>query len=222
MGWKTSMILINSDSEINKEELLTELGYPNLKTAEKETLEVACYPEVNRAYIGTYKGNTILCEQNLPLEFLTDSITEKEKIIEKYFPSSEICTLILQSTVNFWGYSITKDGEKIRAKGGEAEGGVFIDFGTPLKEEESLLSKSELTENGRVFHLEEFPDEPFTEDQVGEDFVFDLSKRYLGERLDMADDLLFEKEIEGYTFDDGMTRSEIYMSNKPKPWWKFW
>ena len=152
--------------------------------------------------------------------------------INPIFPNSEICSIVLHSAVNLWGYSVTQNGQKIRARAGSADDGTFVEIGEPLEEEKELLSKSKLDDNGnRTYLLDDFPNEPFNEDQVGENFVFSICKRYFDEELDCADDLLFETTLTGYRFETVKQRTSTQQTNKQnsidkidnvKPWWKFW
>lgn len=230
MGWKASTIVITKPSHINNEELLTKLGLKNLTKIQDEPFEVAIYPKDNTAYIGTYKNNLIICEPKLPMQFFEDNETEIEKILVNEFPTSEICSIVLHSVVNLWGYSIIKNGKKLRARAGSFDDGTFVEIGEPLDEEKELLSKSTIDQNGkRTYIFEDVDDEPMTEDQVGENFVFAIWKRYFDEELDRADDSLFETILTGYSYNDKLKQqpsiSQKNVDTKPnnnKPWWKFW
>lgn len=201
MGWKIATIIINSEKEVNDKVLLAALGFPKVRTIAPKPFETAMHPKKRIIYMGRYKGNLLICTMDLPLSFLERSVSKGEKILNDYFPDAEIAAVILHSTVNLWGYSMSKNGEKLRVRGGNAENGTMINYGDPLKEEKALLAASRLDENGkRVYAFDEIPGELLTEDQVGEEFVFELWKRYFGERLDAADDLLFETELNGYKF----------------------
>lgn len=232
MGWKASTIIINNPTQVDKEELLKNLGFDNLTKIEDEPFEVAINPDDNKVYIGTYKDNLLICAPGIPMHFFEDNETQTEKTLSKIFPNSEICSIVLHSAVNLWGYAITRNGQKIRVRAGSADGGTFVEIGEPLEEEKELLSKSKLDDNGnRVYLLEDFPDEPFNEDQVGENFVFSICKRYFEEKLDSADDLLFETILTGYRFGQVVQITSTQKTNKgekikdiekTKPWWKFW
>ena len=99
-----------------------------------------------------------------------------------------------------------------------------------MEEEKDLFSKSKVNANGeRIFVFDDMPENEFKDDQVGENFVFDISEKYLGEALD-ANDGLFETEFEGYTFSKPKLKKKIvsqvqvtqYKFSLKKPWWKFW
>lgn len=232
MGWKASTIIINKPTQIDNLELLKELGFGNLTKIEDEPFEVAINPDENKVYIGTYKDNLLICASDIPMQFFEDDETLTEKTLNRIFPNSEICSIVLHSAVNLWGYSVTKNGHKIRARAGSSDDGTFVELGEPLEEEKELLSKSKLDENGnRIYLLEDFPNEPFSEDQVGENFVFSICKRYFEEELDSADDLLFDTTLSGYKYSKvsqtkatKKTEKEQFVEiiDNTKPWWKFW
>ncbi len=227
MGWKASTIIIHKPTQVDNEELLKELGFGNLTRIEDEPFEVAINPDDNKVYIGSYEDNLLVCAPDIPMQFFEDFETLTEKILKQTFPNSEICSIVLQSTVNLWGYSVTMNGQKIRARAGSSDDGTFVEFGEPLDEEKELLSKSRMDENGnRIYWLDDFPDEPFNEDQVGENFVFSICKRYFGVELDSADNLLFETILTGYKYKKvaptEKTKQEQHKIDDKKPWWKFW
>lgn len=232
MGWKASTIIIHKPTQVDNLELLKDLGFNNLTKIDNEPFEVAINPDDNRVYIGTYKDNLLVCAPDIPMQFFEDNETLTEKTLNRIFPNSEICSIVLHSTVNLWGYSVTKNGQKIRARAGSADDGTFVELGEPLDEEKELLSKSKIDENGnRIYLFDDFPDEPLSEDQVGENFVFSVCKRYFDEELDSADELLFDTTLTGYKYGKvSHTTPNPKVENvenetkidKTKPWWKFW
>ena len=158
--------------------------------------------------------------ENIPTTFFNGLILRGERMLTSFFPDTEICALVLHSVVNFWGYSISKNNEKIRVRAGSAESGTFIEHGDVIEEEKALFAKSEITNGKRLFHFDDMPDEYFTDDQVGENFVFDISKRYLGEQLD-ADEELFETELKGFQFADTAFNKINKDHKKEKKWLKY-
>ncbi|WP_424361753.1 hypothetical protein [Methylocystis parvus] len=80
-------------------------------------------------------------------------------------------------------------------------------LGDPLREEADLLARSTLAEDGRrVYRLPEFPDEELEEDQLGENFVSEIYRRFTGMAL-LTDEALGRVTMLGFA---------------PRPWWKFW
>ena len=220
MGWKASMVIVHDTARAANEQLLHEIGFSKLTTAGDQVFENAMYPPSDTVYIGTYKDNLIICAPDIPMQFLEPAETHVEKKFKELFPDAEICAIALHSATNLWGYAIIKGGTKIRARAGSADDGTFLEVGTPLEEETELLSKSTRDSNGRrIYVLDAFPGEVFSEDQVGENFVFSICKRYFGEELDSADELLFDTKLVGYKY-AGISLKPV--QNNAKPWWKFW
>ena len=200
MGWKTSMIVINSDKNINQEELLQALKFQNFNHTGKEHFDVAIYPPKGMVYVGHYKNNLVICVEDLPFRFLDNYVSEAENILCELFPDTEICALVLHSVVNLWGYSVCKNSQKIRARAGSHESGTMIEFGKPLPQENHLLSMSTVNADGnRVYRLQSSPNDEYAEDQVGENFVFELSSRYFGQSF-ASDDDFFEAQVEAYSY----------------------
>jgi hypothetical protein len=209
MGWKLSSVIINSFADTNHEELLNELGFNDLVRIEDQPYDSAMFPDEDKVYIGKYKNNLIICADNLPLDFFDKSLGYTEKTLIKYFPKSEICAASLQSTINHFGFAVIKAGEKVRVKAGDADSGTIIDIGKPLEQEEELLAKSKIDDQGRrLYYLNGTSAEPFFENQVGENFVFEIFKRYTGEPLD-SDDELLATDFTAYTF----SKKELLIDN---------
>jgi hypothetical protein len=164
----------------------------------------------------------------LTFEAIDPSLSRAEVILSNTFQDTDIVTFILHSVVNLWGYSIVNNGKKVRVRAGDSEE-LIIERGEILEEEKELFSKSKLNDKGeRVYIFDDMPDDEFSADQVGENFVFDISTKYLGQSLDACDEL-FETEFEGYTFSKSKPEKEIESNNisiqnqKTKnPWWKIW
>ena len=222
MGWKASLIVIHKPNRVGNQQLLEELGFNNLSKIEDKTFEEIINPDDNRVYIGEYNNNLIICAPELPMQFFEDNESYVEHKFTQIFPNSEICAIVLHSTVNLWGFSVTINGKKVRAKAGSSDDGTFVDYGEPLPEELELLNGAIVDENGiRTYTDTILPDEIFTEDQVGENFVFSIWTRYFDVELDGMEESLFETEFAGYSYGNViMKNAEIKVGNKP--WWKFW
>lgn len=198
MGWKAFSILIKPAINIRHEILLQTLGVSKFVKIDDEPYEIAIYPDRGNIFIGSYKDTLIISNFDLPQLFFDIGLTEIEKKLITIFPDSEICAVSLHSGVNLWAYAIIRKGKKIRARMGDADNGTTLDFGEPLQEEQDLLSKSTLNDNGQREYYLNNSNESYTEDQVGENFVFDIYKRYTGKSLDANDELLFETILSGY------------------------
>lgn len=230
MGWKSFFIVVKPVVEYDRATLLEGLGYGDLVPVGEAAFERAIYPDDDTVYIGQYKDCLLICDVMLSSGCLSEEVSPEEAFLMKTFPNTEIGVFVLQSTVNFWGYALLADGQKIRARGGSSDDGTFLDHGAPLSQEMSLLSKAILQPNGsRLYPNDYDPEQPMTEDQVGEEFVFALAARFFNERLDRADELMFETMLQAF----GPAPAQVGTSSdanpavdqtttQPKPWWKFW
>jgi hypothetical protein len=121
MGWKASTIIIHKPTQIDHKQLLKDLGFENLIAIENEPFEVAINPDDHKVYIGSYLDNLLICAPDIPMYFFEAVEYPIEKILNQLFPGSEICSIVLHSGVNLWGYSVTKNGEKIRIRAGSSK-----------------------------------------------------------------------------------------------------
>ena len=208
MGWKTALIIINKPSKVNHEELLKDIGIKRFCKSADSTFDNMIGLFTSRIYIGEYRDNLIIYEWGLVERIIEKDDKDSEKLLTKKFPDSEICVIELVSTVGFWGYKVFDKGKLIRHRAGDSEKGTYIDSGTPLDEERELLSKSSIDGSGhRLYKFDDQTDEVLSEDQVGENFVFEICRRYFGESLDTAEHLLYYTNFVGY---------------RKKAWWRFW
>mgnify|MGYP007079438759 FL=1 len=190
MGWKTSMVIVNNYSLFSNYELLHELGYQKLKKIGTQTLEDALYPKDGELFIGRFKNNIIICETDLAYNTLNEKLSNEEfRLNELLKKNTEICGFVLHSGNNIYGYSISQNSKRIRVKAGSSDDGIIIDVGQVLQEEQEVLNEFILVPLKDGF--QELKRTEYAEDQIGEDLVFNISKRYFGERLDLAEDKLF-------------------------------
>lgn len=208
------MIIIHQPGEVNHRELLKRLGFINLNKIADLHPGSAIFPPADRIYIGNYQNNLLICEAYLPYTFFSEQPPFTEELLTHIFPDKEIAVIVLHSTVNLWGFSIIKNGKRLRTRAGDYTGNL-IAFGAPLKEEEYLLGKSFIDEEtGERMYLLDGWKEPCTEDATGEEFVFAVCARYFGQKLDEADEL-FDTEFTGYEVAKNLPA-------RRKPWWKVW
>jgi hypothetical protein len=172
MGWKASMIFIkNAPAPVTDKQLLDAMwqyGWTH-----------AINPDNDKTYIARLNSTIVICNAKVPMEFIGEDLSVYEKgLSELTLNQSEICGITLQSTVNHWGYGIIQNGKKIRVRCGNYEMPLSLDYGNVLPEEEALLSRLIIREDGsRLFKID---DSEYTEDQVGEEFVFEIIARYTG------------------------------------------
>ncbi|MCB2377469.1 hypothetical protein LGH70_07745 [Hymenobacter sp. BT635] len=201
MGWKASLVIINRTIEMTVPELIKKLGGSQVTYTLASTLEKAIYPEENKLYVGFYQGNTIICDADLPLIFYDEGLSEVEKNFIKIFPEAEIAALSLDSFDNFYGYALLEKGKKTRVKVGDCQVSLRLEVGKPLPEEREIYENSIFRDDKtRLFRIGDDIGTKYTEDAVGEEFVFEIAKRFLGDRLDSRelDKLFFEVPFQCY------------------------
>jgi len=214
MGWKLFAIIISPKPDLPVAELLAMLQLPNLQPANPLAFETAIYPKAGQLYIGKVNDALVITDYTLSDSCIKKELSPVEQVLTQAFPNAEICSMVLHSAVNYWGYSIVRNGQKIRARASSSDDGTYLEVGNPLPEEEDLLAKSTTDEAGnRLYNLN---GDIYTEDCVGENFVFSIASRYFGTPLDQLDEAGFGTLLEGYSYN-------IPTAQKAKtPWWKFW
>ena len=200
VGWKLAIALTKSQRYKNPTEVAKALGLPSESTG-RLTFDQAMYPapkfsagfhDDGLIMAGTKMAESIVC---------SEEFGEWDQKLAKAFPEEEVLVACLHSVVDFYGYALFQGGSKIRCHAGCADDGVMVDHGVRWPTESKLYEKAQTDENGELVFLETFPSgvEAIPLASYGEEFVFELSKDFLGTRLDMGSDDLFATEME--TFD---------------------
>lgn len=198
MEWQACGILINNPPEISNEEIMTALGISFEKPESNPLIEVI--NTENRICFGRYKRNIIISMPLKTISLVIDEGEQRNTKLQSIFPTSEIFCFLLQSENDTYGYVVFRDKKLIRFKAGNNIIKVMADEGEPLEEELELLSKSELKEEGkRIFYFDDSPERTFTDEQISEQFIFNIFKRYTGERLDKDETLLFHTLFDCYS-----------------------
>jgi hypothetical protein len=191
--------------DIGDEQLLAELGFPNCAAMGTDHLVNCMYPRDKSFGIGRYNGRLIITEdyrftEKLERAKVPDVLSAHEQTLTRLFPGSEVLSVACHSTSNYAMHSLVKDGVKLRYRRIDCDGKGIV-HGAPLAEEEPIYARSKVIDGVRMFRGEE-PDGPYeyTEDQLMEDFIFEVAKRYLGVRLD-RDDAVNDVELRRYRYD---------------------
>ncbi len=227
MGWKLFAVVVENAQYANDLTVLNALGYTSLNKSADLPFEEASYPDEHKLYIGRYKNHLIICSAELPLHFLGRTQSPTEARLRRLFPGSDIAAFVLHSAINLWGYAVWEQGKKIRVRAGSAESDEIVEAGDPLLEEYKLVSRAFVNEKGqRMYYGAREMDEPLTEHQMGEEFVFRVWARYFGVSPE-NDPELMRFEMEGYAVEE-FTRADMKAarkeakSHREKKWWQFW
>tara|TARA_B110000046_G_C13016331_1_gene408943 strand:+ start:1559 stop:2299 length:741 start_codon:yes stop_codon:yes gene_type:complete len=194
MGWKTSLILIESNNNIVTDaQVLKALGFGEIKSQSESTSDVYLNPDDGSIGIGRYNGNIIICDGYFVTEKSLEMprslrLCKEEKKLCKLFPNSEIVSVACHSAINYHGYSLIQNGKKLRLKT-ISDGERAQSYGKRTKEEEEIYKGSFVKKKATYWKTELDPKEDIGEDQMMEDFTFEMAKRRLGGRLDGAEGL---------------------------------
>ncbi|WP_053978060.1 hypothetical protein [Mangrovimonas xylaniphaga] len=189
MGWKCSLVIIENKENFNDDKaILNAIGKTNYVYDGETTMVDCIYPNDQSINIGYYNGNIVISEDyKITALTLDDSqklhLSKEEKALVELFPYSEILRVACHSVTNFHGYSLIKNGTKTRMKIVDSES-AKIEFGEPLKEEIEIYKNSFVEDGQTLWPDEANPGEPYTEDQLMEDFAFGIAKRRLGVQID--------------------------------------
>lgn len=200
MGFKTSLIIIQNPDNFSDTQLLLEtLCCGNYKYVEDTCFDECMYPRDESLNIAYHNGNIIIADDYMLTDkFISPQLHGVEKALMALFPKSEILSIMCHSVVNSHGYALLKNGKKLRAKALDADE-FYFDEGEWLDEERAIYERSEIKDGKRVWANEYDLDELFLEDQLMEDFAFEVGARLLGERVDcMDDDFLDEPYFKKY------------------------
>ncbi|NIG54889.1 hypothetical protein [Chitinophaga sp. Cy-1792] len=220
MGWKLYATFVSPTHEVNFDDLLGRLELPPLTPIEDEPFEVALYPDEGQIYIGEHNNCLIITNYELTDACMTSEFSPLEEVLMAEFPDAEICTLVLHSVVNYFGYAVIKNGEKIRVRAGDSEYGVGIDEGSPLEEELPFLHSPRFKDDNSR-RISRDGNNTYV-DWDGEGIVFAIAGRYFGEPMDRNDALLFETNLKGFSYPVADPIKTAAANTASKPWWKFW
>jgi hypothetical protein len=191
MGWKASCVFVNwgrqdyfetfPEIDVHRtQEVLQRLGYSGYDAAGTEVLETAIYPRNGAIYAGAFAEGFILAEDHMPAWLIAQDKSDKisgrsigtqqfaHRLLELY-PKARICSLVLHSVVNLWGFSWYENGKLLRTSWGAADNGLVLDYGAPLPEELQFRLQPDLMDNIG---------------SEGEELCFAVAERILGQRLD--------------------------------------
>lgn len=202
MGWKMSMIIIQNPENFQDEKhILNTLGMGQHQYSCVTTLENCIYPRDESINIGYYNNCIIICDDfQLTGKFIMDQTSVEELGLAKLFPKSEILSVSCLNLTKFHGYSLVKNGRIVRAKAIDPRNIYYVNIGAPLKEEKLIYDKGELR-HSKYYWIAAPQNQELTEDEMMEDFTFNVAQRLLGVRLNEmeADQLCYEIPFKKYS-----------------------
>jgi hypothetical protein len=224
MGWKANCILLSENGgpvfanlpphqPDKARQVLAALGLGDATFKSETDFLEAIYLPNDDIGIGAYDGGLILCGVEIDLP-------EKEsaqKVVDALFqlyPNATILELGLHSVVNFFHYKLWMGGKIVRHFAGSADDGLVSNVGEHLPEEEPHFKKSEMRDGELVFVTEhQGKKHEYDVSAYGEELLFSVASRFLGERLDSCKSENLKIEL------FAAPRSSPF---RKKPWWQFW
>lgn len=199
MGWKTSIIIASQNERPNLAyEVHHDAGVAariasalpgDFEFFRESTFEEGAYPRNGNLYVGAYGNSLVIGHMDLAGSCFNGGVPPVVNAIDAVLPHSTILALQLHSVVNLYGYALFQKNTLVRGRAGSADDGVFLDVGEPLPEEQSLFERSTVNGEGEQVWLYEFDGvtEEMDHSCMGEEFVFEVSRRFFGERFDGFD-----------------------------------
>ncbi len=226
MGWKASLIIIESRNNFSDEKaILKALGKEEFEFSSETTLEECVYPNDNSINIGSYNGNIVICDDyqitNGSLERAKSlALTKEEKRLVELFPDSEIVMVACHSGVNYHGYSLIQNGKKIRLKTVTSDD-ALKEFGERTIEEEHIYNDSYKKHGKNYWKDESDPESEYSEDQLMSEFTFGFAKRRLGVVIDHTegDELMSNTPFKKFVKPNTPTKIKIDSTKKKNYKW---
>lgn len=199
MGWKTSIIIASQQAQPNLAKgVVHDAEFADRIAAAlpgdytyvgHSTFEQGAYPYNGNLYVGAYDRSLIIGHMDLAGSCFNGDVPPVVSAIESFLPGATVLALELHSVVNLYGYALFETQVLVRGRAGSADDGVFLDIGEPLLEEQPLFARSVFNDDGEQVWPEEFDGvvEEMDHSCMGEEFVFEVSRRFLGERFDCFD-----------------------------------
>jgi hypothetical protein len=164
------------------EQVRQQLGLGGYDTVGLSTFDAGMYPRDGQLFIGAYPAGVIVCHDKLPGYFFDDQsrrsisggssdMQQSVSALLSLYPQGEVLAVVLHSVVNLWGYTLYSSGRLVRSAAGAADDGLIANVGMPLPEEARVLSTC--------------PIDKVDEECAGEELVFDVAARMLGQRIDV-------------------------------------
>jgi hypothetical protein len=199
MGWKTSCILASrreggrlvdhAQHDPDLADRVAAMLPRDLVFIGPSTFDAGLYPRDGHLYIGAYADTLLISDNELCDSCFEDNVPPVIATIDSILPKCTILALQLHSVVNLYAYALFRNGERLRARAGSGDDGVFLDVGEPLTEEIPLFARAKTNAAGEQVWLEEFDGdvEELDHSSMGEEFVFEVSRRLFGERFDYVE-----------------------------------
>lgn len=183
MGWKIYTIFISDPGNVEiNETFVSSLGLTGFQYVGEEEFNFG--PKRGDLFIGKYNDHLLISNADLNFQFFKSEATKVEKLFIERFRNSEMAVL---TSGNIYAYNIISKGVKVRVMEGGDE--VYQNAGELLPEEIMLSNARLIPEEDLKFMREDLTEEEIAKEiaaVISGETVFELTKRYLGMRIDSA------------------------------------
>jgi hypothetical protein len=209
-------------------EMLKKLGYSEysaLKSfSQTTTLSDGIDWLKESIFIGAYPGATVICDEDLALDFFRQPHNERVKHILATFPNATIVVAFSISTCSGWGYAVYEEGKLVRMSSGDGDTGITHDFGSLLPEELPHFKSSVVRDGMRYFLWDSFTQQ-YESNHVdyGESLMFSILNRIFGHDPIEQDGAFDKLEAERFRlrqqFLNQVTQNPVVIKHEILPVW---
>ncbi|RAJ06568.1 hypothetical protein LX64_01695 [Chitinophaga skermanii] len=190
MGWKFHVVVIEKKDNITIAAVAEVLGWTLVESAPPTPFLDTLFSKDK--YIGEWNNYIYIVHNELPVAFFQAHPSSIETTFQQQFPHTEIAALALNSTIDLYGFHLSKMGRRLRVKHG-ADLQVFINEGALLLEEMEvmnthILSPEELEEMQEDWSREELAH--IIDQERSIKTVMQLTKRYFEKPIDTLGSLV--------------------------------
>ncbi|TDX02091.1 hypothetical protein [Dinghuibacter silviterrae] len=184
MAWNQYYVFVKNPRQTDLSEILRALDLQEYKPSAEVDLYAA--NKAKTLFAGFYNGSLLFAHPKLPYAFFGLDTTDTERRFTTIFPDSDIAALVINESVNGFGYALITGGRKIRVKDG-ADGEIYHDMGDLLPEEKEVLSEEIYTKE----ELEDMKSDGMSKEEIQSRVQFEasfrvpnrLTRRFLGETV---------------------------------------
>jgi hypothetical protein len=158
MSWNKYCIVITNIKKPDLEKLIKRIGYGRLSSSKEIEFQKAFNKQDDgEISFGIMNGCFWILSPNQVYKFFSSEPSMLEKNLIQCFPQSQILALEENSTVDSFGYSYLRNGQRVRVLNG-TDGEYEYEFGEPIPEEtqcyEELLKELDDEERQEIIDNE--------------------------------------------------------------------
>lgn len=184
MGFKTAFILIDGAKGADVSELADVLKLREHKHTLTRLADIELFPEEGKTKIAKWRDLFIVLSWDVVEDMLYQTDSDNTKALVSQYHGSNIMLGYLHSGNNSFGYELYSNAVKLRTRLGDHDDPEAVSFGDVLSEELTVQANA---------------DDDDTPDVLGENMVFELTKRFFNGYSMYDLDSLVVDELHIYT-----------------------